>query len=258
LCLNSIFKYAVESNQLEAVLHLVTHLDDWAYELKLDKQQVRQLVSSILPGLQNTPDARELVIRFLQTFENGEALGEYESLVQKMLINFMKGSNADATELDELLLDCPSLSSLKGKPVYELLEIFANGTSQQFQAFASANSTFLSESGIDTASARNAISLGTFARLCSTARVVTYEEVAKALSISEDEVEFTAIEAVTQGLVDVRLNQPEKTITVKYARQRHFTEKEWKQLGQRVESFKSNILELVKVLEEAKHDIHKQ
>lgn len=46
--------------------------------------------------------------------------------------------------------------------------------------------------------------------------MVTYAEAASALQISEDEVEPTVIDAVMQGLVDVRLDQPEKKILVRY------------------------------------------
>ena len=141
---------------------------------------------------------------------------------------------------------------MKGKPVYELLEIFASGTCQQFQEFVSKQGAFLSEAGIDIDSARSSVSLSAFSRLCSGQQVVSYADVAKALNITEDEVEFVTIEAVTQGIVDVRLNQPAKTIIVRYAKPRSFTE-EWQKLGQRVESFKLNILELVAVLESAKN-----
>lgn len=251
LCLNALFKYAVETNQMDAVHHQVAHLDDWIYELKLDKDQVRQLISSVFPGLHNTTESRELIIRFLQTFEKDESLGAYEETVKKLLINLMKRSNNEATEFDELL-NCTVLSTLKGTPEHELLEIFANGTCQEFQEFTKKHDTLFSDNGINLDSALNSISLATFSRLCASSKLVTYSEAAKALNVPEDEVEFLVVEAVTKGLVDVRLNQPEKTITVSYARQRHYTINEWKQLGQRVDDFKANILELVTVLEEAR------
>jgi hypothetical protein len=53
--LNTVFKYAVESDQVEAVQHQISALDDWVFELKLDNAQTRSLIGSILPGLQNSP-----------------------------------------------------------------------------------------------------------------------------------------------------------------------------------------------------------
>jgi len=250
--LNTIFRYAVESDQIEAVQHQVTSLDDWALELKLDNTQIRTLIGSVLPGLQNSPESRDLVTRFLSTFGAGEKLSAAEeALVKKVLIELMKAHDAETTELDELL-DCAVLSDLKGTPEYQLLELFANGDYHQFKEFAEKNKTFLSESGIDADVSAHSIALATFARVCSLKKVVTYAEVVEALKISEDEVEPLVIDAVMQGLVDARLDQPQKTILVRYARQRSYTPAQWTQLGERVDSFKTNILDLIKVLQEAK------
>eukprot|EP01127_Copromyxa_protea_P015662 TRINITY_DN4545_c0_g1_i1.p2 TRINITY_DN4545_c0_g1~~TRINITY_DN4545_c0_g1_i1.p2 ORF type:complete len:387 (-),score=118.35 TRINITY_DN4545_c0_g1_i1:66-1226(-) len=254
--LNTIFKYAVESDQIEAVQSHITALDDWVYELNLDNAQLRTLIASILPGLQNSPESRDLVIRYLSTFKDGEKFdAAEEALVKKVLVELMKAQNAETTELDELL-DSSILSELKGSPEYELLTLFSNGNCEQYKAFVEKNQAFFSESGIDAEISGHSIALATFSRICAFKKVVTYAEVAEALKISEDEVEPLAIDAVMQGLVDARLDQPQKTILVKYARQRSYGKNEWTALGERVEAFKTNILDLVKVLEETKATAH--
>ena len=52
--LNMVFKFAAESDQLDAIQHHIIALDDWVYELKLDNSQTRALIGSLLPGLQNS------------------------------------------------------------------------------------------------------------------------------------------------------------------------------------------------------------
>lgn len=220
-------------------------------------------------------DSRDLFVRYLSTFsETANLTSSEEEIIKKSLIEFMKVPSADTVELDEIF-ESPILSVLKGTAVYELLEIFATGNIKQFKDFASKNETFLSESGmfklilgidlagIDSALAAHFVSLSAFARLCTNKKVITYAEVASALQISEDEVEPVAVDSVMQGLVDVRLDQPEKIVLVKYvpylcitndnryAKQRSYEQPEWTKLGQRVDAFKNNILDLIKVLEEA-------
>jgi len=94
--------------------------------------------------------------------------------------------------------------------------------------------------------------LATLTKLCSSKQTITYSEVTAALQIPEEEVEGVVIEAIMQGLVDVRLNQPQKLISVRFARRGAYGEKEWVQLGERVDNFKANILELVEGLRSAK------
>jgi len=251
--LHTIFQYAVETDQLESIQHHINNIDDWTYDLKLDAKQVRKLLAAILPGLKNSPESRDIFIRFLQSFETSEVLGEeFSEITERSLMNFMKDSTTtfETSELDELVHDCPVLGvSLKGRPVLELLEIFVAGNLRQFEAFAAKNEKFLSESGLSRETATEVISYSLLSRLFSTSRNVTYAEVAKELEVTEDDVELIVINAVTSGLVDARLNQPEKTISVRHAPHRNYTEKEWRNLGQRVDVFKDNILELVKELE---------
>jgi len=250
--LSAIFKYASESDQIDTIHLQIKKLDEWIYELELDNLQERQLLSSFLGGLENTPEYRDLSVRFLQTFKEEETLGEYEPLVEKQLLEFMRASSSEVLQLDELLVDCPRISTLKGKPVYELLEILTHPDKAKFKAFAEKNSEFLTESGLSVPDILGSISLGILTKLCSSKQTIRYDEVISALQIPEDEVEGVVIEAILQGLVDVRLNQPQRLILVRYARRGTYGEKEWKQLGERVDNFKANILELVEGLKSAK------
>lgn len=157
--LNAVFRYAAETDQLDVVQHHTAALDEWIFELKLDNAGARALIGSILPGLQNSPyaddrgktdlfsESRELFIRFLSSFSEGDQLTPAEeALIQKILIEFMKSPNTETIELDEVI-DCPILSALKGYQVYQLLEIFAKGNVQQFKEFTDKNQSFLTESG---------------------------------------------------------------------------------------------------------------
>jgi len=248
--LDSIFHYAAETDQIEAIQHHVLAIDEWIFELQLDAKQTQKLLSSLLPGLHNTSESRDLLIRFLQTFKTDTELGSFTETVTKTLVKFMKGLPAEVTELDEILTDCPVLASVKGNAVLDLLDIYVNGDLNQLAAFTEKNKDFLTSNGL-LESSKQVVSFGLLSRLFASSAVVTYAQVSEQLQISEDEVEFVVIDAVTSGLVDVRLNQAEKSIAVRYAKQRKYTEEDWKKLGQRVELFQKNIEALVKVLEDA-------
>lgn len=56
----------------------------------------------------------------------------------------------------------------------------------------------------------------TLSGLCADKTQITFAEVAQTLNIDESEVEMWVVDVVTQGLIDVKINQPKALITLRY------------------------------------------
>jgi len=135
--------------------------------------------------------------------------------------------------------------------VYQFLDIFINADIKKYEEFCSNHPTFLESNGLNSETYSRSIKLAALSRLCSSKPIISYSEVVSAIAVPDDDVEPLVVEAVMQGLIDVKMNQPQKTIAVRFAKRKYDVE-EWKNLEQRVDTFRSNILDLMNVLKSVK------
>jgi predicted transcriptional regulator len=153
----------------------------------------------------------------------------------------------------DTLIEQQVIQRLKGEPVYQLLEIFTWGTYKDYIEFyeKSGNVFFLGKN-VDQTELTNKIRLLTLNGLASKADKLSYQEIAEGLDIDESDVELWVVEAITQGLIDVRVDQCQKSVKIRYAEARNFKEKEWKVLKDRVDRWNHNITSILEVVRGAK------
>jgi len=96
------------------------------------------------------------------------------------------------------------------------------------------------------------IRLLTFTSLAASQNVISYSEVAQLLSIEESEVEPVVVEAITSDILDARLDQLNRRIVVRHAESRVFHETEWSRLDTKLQKWKENMTNLLKVIQTAK------
>jgi translation initiation factor 3 subunit M len=64
-----------------------------------------------------------------------------------------------------------------------------------------------------------------------------------------DEVETWVVHAITVGLIDARMDQLSKTVTVTRSVKREFTTTQWKELKDRLDGWANNISSMLKSIE---------
>lgn len=145
--------------------------------------------------------------------------------------------------------------NLKGSNLcllFELICIFVREDLAVFRQFREKHEDLLKQYGIDAEVAEEKMRLLTFASLGIDSPDLTYEMIASALQISEDEVEHWVIRAISSGLVDAKINQLKSSVAVYRSTQRWFTREEWQPLSERINIWKENIGDLLTVLRETK------
>lgn len=138
------------------------------------------------------------------------------------------------------------------KLLFELISIFVRDDLAVFAEFRSKNEALLKKYGIDIAVADKKMRLLTFASLGIDSPDLTYDMIASALQISEDEVEDWVIRAISSGLVDAKINQLKSSVAIYRSTQRMFTREEWQPLSERINIWKENIGELLTSLRETR------
>ncbi len=144
--------------------------------------------------------------------------------------------------------------------LFDLLQILFKGSVADFEKFAAENTDLISKHGLDRESLTAKMRLLTIATLCSNATssssnsVITYQKLASDLNIDEDQVESFVIDAVGQGVIDARLNQLNKTVTVLKTMHRQFSTGEWKSLAEKIGKWQATVDAMIQTIRSKKEE----
>jgi len=136
--------------------------------------------------------------------------------------------------------------------VWRLLQVFVSGTLEDFRAFSPNDLEQFRNAGLNEAFAVSKLRSLTLATLGSQGQQVAYAALAKALQVDETEVENFVINAIADGTIDARIDQLRRSITVSRGVQRQFSRAQWVELGEKLESWRSNIKLLMQALDSVK------
>lgn len=76
----------------------------------------------------------------------------------------------------------------------------------------------------------------------------------QALEVPEEDVEKWVIQANSSGLVDTKMNQMERIVTVNRSTSRLFESSMWKPLSERINLWRNNLEELLETFRAAKRE----
>eukprot|EP01111_Echinosteliopsis_oligospora_P015232 TRINITY_DN594_c0_g1_i2.p1 TRINITY_DN594_c0_g1~~TRINITY_DN594_c0_g1_i2.p1 ORF type:complete len:214 (+),score=44.58 TRINITY_DN594_c0_g1_i2:767-1408(+) len=196
--------------------------------------------------------AHKYYVKYIQSIEKGkESTPEYIQMAAETVI--------ESIQLPEIfqfdhLLTLPSVQALQNDKnhatLYKLLNIFAVERTSTFESFVKENSDYLKSVNIDHEAALRKIRLLSLASLGTKSREISYSDIASNLSIPEDEVEDWVIYAVSARLLEAKMNQLKKTVTVGYCMQREFGQAQWESLATQLKRWQSSIRQLNTVVDQ--------
>merc|ERR1712151_495305 len=96
------------------------------------------------------------------------------------------------------------------------------------------------------------IKLLTLATLAQSRSEMSLAEVAQGLEESEDNVERWVVRAISEGVIDGRIDQLNHEVLVKSAFQREFGKAEWKFLDDKLTQWTENLEHVIKFIGEQK------
>merc|ERR1719334_2559071 len=131
----------------------------------------------------------------------------------------------------------------KGKQagLVKLCDVFLLGDVKALQEFQKKEGIVFEEHGLNVEEAMSKIRLLTLATVMQNMSEISLEEIAQKLDEDATTVERTVVRAISEGIVDGRIDQLNKKLLVKSAFQRKFEKEEWAFLDNKLTQWIDNL-----------------
>lgn len=156
----------------------------------------------------------------------------------------------------------PSVQALSdSQPIYsQLLDIFTEQDLEDYNDFREEHEGWIEKEKLDHEKLQRKMRLLTFASLAASTpnREIPYSNIVKALQITPEEVELWTIDVIRAGLIEGRLSQSKKVFLLHRTTYRVFGEKQWRELGTRIDQYKVVVDRLTTVVRKSQADVDVQ
>merc|ERR1711862_561356 len=157
-------------------------------------------------------------------------------------------------QFDDILVYDTVMVLDKGKhaKLIELCRLFLNGDVKDLDNFYKKNEKVFQEYDINYQEAKSKIRLLTLATKVHGKTEIALSEVATALEENEDNVERWVVRALSEGVIDGRIDQFNHKVLVKSSFQRKFEKNEWAFLEAKLVQWTENLDHVIKFIGEQK------
>merc|ERR1712139_133807 len=138
----------------------------------------------------------------------------------------------------------------KNQSLVDLCKLFLNGDVKDLDAFHKKNQAVFKDHDLNFEEAMAKMRLLTLATKVHGKSEITLKEVADALEESEDNVERWVVRALSEGVIDGRIDQLNHKVLVKSAFQREFGKAEWAFLDSKLTQWTDNLENVIKFIGE--------
>lgn len=259
-----IVDYAAKAGLFDQILPYLEYLDSWMVDWEssedaLNMQDKRILfwdLSKYMRDLGKRVDAFLYLKRYSQLFQGEKDSALNNKDVQDSTVSLLK----DAVQLpsviqfDDILAFDAVKACAKGKhaKLAELCKLFLNGDVKDLDSFHKKNQAVFKEYDLNFQDAMAKMRLLTLATKVHGKSEITLKEVATALEESEDNVERWVVRALSEGVIDGRIDQLNHKVLVKSAFQREFGKAEWSFLDSKLTQWTENLENVIKFIGEQK------
>jgi len=253
-------EYVLAANEVEFVTNELDSIDDRLKEWNsndLQKRQLYKLAWLILERVDSASEGyRKFTNKYLNSFESSpkEDLSAAKGDAKKAITLAIKGFYQFDQLLNYAVIKNLASESAEYQEAYTLLQIFAAEKLESYLNFYDKNTQFFQSEGLDHNYCLKKIKLLTLVSLASANSSVPYAHIAQELKIDEDQVETWVITAITENLIDAKIDQRSKTVYITRALHRVFTTAQWKELKTKLTQWKKNVNILLQSLQNVKEE----
>ncbi|KAH8884489.1 PCI-domain-containing protein [Thozetella sp. PMI_491] len=242
-----IVRFVKNHGQFDLLKPRLKNLDQWLKDWDSDEEDQRRLfieISDIARESGNEEESYHYLLKALATFDRDDQEEIASEEAQKLALRALRIALASPTRFDfQDLSVLPAVQALSDShTVYnELREIFTEQDLEDYNEFRDEHEGFIEKEGLDHAKLERKMRLLTFASLAASTpnREIPYQNIAKALQVPLEDVEMWTIDVIRAKLVEGKLSQQKKVFLVHRTNYRVFGEKQWRELGTRVDKFKT-------------------
>lgn len=258
----NIIDYAHRASLFDQVFPYLEYLDTWKGDwskcmsaederaLYLDLSRYLRVFGKRVESFQHSKTYHKL-------FEGASATELGAEGVQQSTILFLRDaiSIPSVIQFDDVLEFATVKVAAKSKSasgLVDLCKIFLSGNVDDLRKFHAKNAALFKEHELEIEDAMAKIRLLSLATLAYKRCELTLSEVAKALEEEEDAVEKWVVRAISEGLIDGRIDQLNHKVLVKSSFQRQFREDEWSFLDGKLSQWIGNLENVIKFIGEQK------
>mmetsp|Transcript_42948 Transcript_42948/g.91064 ORF Transcript_42948/g.91064 Transcript_42948/m.91064 type:complete len:415 (-) Transcript_42948:203-1447(-) len=248
--LKCVLTYAGDAKQFDFVLPFLEYLDDWMTSYNLTEEEHRALLLTLADQMRKM-DKRQDAFDYLQKHVNLLSKDEASSKdAEKQALRLV----TDAITLPSIfqfdnVLQLPAVQALKksNAPLIQLLEIFVNGDLNDLQSFQKKHPKIF-EDEISFSACMSKLRLLVLATAAQGKTELELSEISQVLQVSVDETEVWIVRAIASGVIEGRIDQVRKLVTIQSAFQRVFGDDQWKSLDDRISDWIEHSEALLKVM----------
>jgi len=244
----SILKYAVASQSEASVADVHTDVERLSKAWNVKPEQLREvykLLRDIFRNRKQAEQAHEWTVKYFELFKND---ADASSVADDAVRGIVEAINLNGLYSFDAIVELSPIKQLeKQNPAaWKLLNVFVSGTLDDYRSLDLAPFKAV---GLDEQQSETKIRYLTIASVCNESAQVPYASVAKALQIDESEVETYVVNAISDGIVEGRLDQLRRIVNVSRTIQRQFSRTQWVQLNDTLQAWRTNVKGLLQSID---------
>jgi len=258
-----IVDYAAKAGLFDQILPYLEYLDSWMVDWEgaedlndQDKHTLFWDLSKYMRALGKRVDAFLYLKRFAQLFQGAKEAELTSAKVQDATTLLLKDALQlpSVIQFDDILAYDTVKACAKGKhaKLVDLCKLFLNGDVADLDSFYKKNGAVFKDNEIIFQDAMSKMRLLTLATKVHGKSEISLQEVATALEEKDDDVERWVVRALSEGVIDGRIDQLNHKVLVKSAFQREFGKAEWAFLDSKLSCWTENLENVIKFIGEQK------
>ncbi|XP_068657095.1 uncharacterized protein [Aristolochia californica] len=247
---------AVNGKVTEHIIPSFKNMDGFLKKWNVGTLDQRELFLKIYNILRDSKspgkDCFNFLTKYLATFSGEDAytMSEAKEEAVQAIIEFVKAPGMFQCDL----LEMPAVGQLekdaKYALVYQLLKIFLAQRLDAYLDFHAANSTLLKSYGLVHEDCIAKMRLMSLADLgMDESGEIPYAAIKDTLRITNDEVEFWIVKAISAKLLDCKMDQMNQTVIVGRCTERVFGMEHWNTLRSKLGIWRSNIANVISTIQ---------
>jgi translation initiation factor 3 subunit M len=256
----AMLKVLKAANSFEALKSQLANLEQWLNTWEMDEEDQRTMYLAVADVAKEAGEKQEeyaYIIKALRTITSEESSGEEG---RKLAITALRTALQAPAHFDfQDITGLDAIQALRNSDAeyFELLELFTSERLEELNDFKEEHEGWIEKEDLDEGALDRKMRLLTLASLAAGAgqtRELPYAQIAKALQITEEDVELWVIDVIRAGLVEGKLSQSNKTFLIHRSTYRVFGENQWREVAARLDMWKSSLSGVLRIVRQEREN----
>lgn len=246
----TMIRFASLTGNVRAIEAYLEQVEGWVKQWNLTVSETKDLyilIADVLEKDGKAGKAQSFILNALSLYDNCEDVGELSTvrdIASRAAIGALRTPIVSFTQQDNVT-SMVAVKQLEGDKkygtLYKLLHIFALEKLDSYLAFYKTYQSYLEELGLDHDLCQTNMRLLSLCSLASEHSEIPYALIAETLQIDASQVEEWVVLAITEKLIDGRMDQPRSVVSVNRCTHRVFGQDQWNNMANQLNAYADNL-----------------